>query len=227
MDVIPVIDVRGGQTVRAVGGQRHAYQPLNSRLAASNDPVDVALGYRALWTFPSLYVADLDAIEGRSQSTALVERLTRALPDVSVWVDSGMTAQTTNAAWPPQAISIMGSESLKILPAKFPPQAILSLDFKDDRFLGPAELLEQSEIWPQRVICMTLGHVGRNSGPDLKRVAQLARARPDISVYAAGGIRDVADCRAAQKQGAAGVLIASALHLQNIKAGDLDEIAGL
>ena len=227
MDIIPVIDVRGGEAVHAVGGQRHAYQPLNSPLAASNDPVDVALGYKTLWNFSSLYLADLDAIEGLGHSTRLVERLTRALPNTAFWVDCGLAALTTEAVWPPNAISIIGSESLQELPGMFPPQAILSLDFKNDGFLGPAELLERSQIWPQRVIVMTLGHVGRNAGPDLDRIGEVAKARPDISVYAAGGVRDVSDCRAAREHGATGVLIASALHRQNIKASDLDEIAGL
>ena len=46
-------------------------------------------------------------------------------------------------------------------------------------------------------------------------------------VYAAGGVRNRADIEALHAAGAAGVLIATALHTGTIKAGDLQEIAGL
>ena len=46
-------------------------------------------------------------------------------------------------------------------------------------------------------------------------------------IYAAGGVRDRADIVALRAAGAAGVLVATALHAGTLKAGDLNEIAGL
>ncbi len=46
-------------------------------------------------------------------------------------------------------------------------------------------------------------------------------------IYAAGGVRNRADIEALHAAGAAGVLIATALHAGTIKADDLKEIAGL
>src|SRR4029079_18115661 len=71
MDVIPVIDVRHGLAVAAVRGQRADYKPLATPLAAGSDPAAVARGYAALFTFPVLYVADLDGIEGRGRNANL------------------------------------------------------------------------------------------------------------------------------------------------------------
>ena len=71
MDVIPVIDVRHGLAVAAVRGQRADYRPLVTPLAAGSDPADIARGYAALFTFPVLYVADLDGIEGRGRNVGL------------------------------------------------------------------------------------------------------------------------------------------------------------
>ena len=44
---------------------RADYKPLVTPLAAGSDPAAIARGYAALFTFPPLYVADLDGIEGR------------------------------------------------------------------------------------------------------------------------------------------------------------------
>ena len=74
MDIIPVIDVRHGVAVRAVAGDRACYRPLETPLAASADPLDVARGYLSLYPFRSLYVADLDGIEGRGRNEALPAR---------------------------------------------------------------------------------------------------------------------------------------------------------
>jgi phosphoribosylformimino-5-aminoimidazole carboxamide ribotide isomerase len=74
---------------------------------------------------------------------------------------------------------------------------------------------------------MTLASVGLNEGPDLKRVAAIAEmAGPKRRVFAAGGVRHIDDVRALRDAGAAGVLVATALHEGKIKTGDLEEIAG-
>ena len=78
-DVIPVIDVRRGMAVRAVAGDRANYQPLVSPLSATSDPRDVAKGLMTLHPFPVIYVADLDAIEGRGANCSMLQNLS-ALP---------------------------------------------------------------------------------------------------------------------------------------------------
>lgn len=243
MHIIPVIDVRYGVAVRAVAGDRGTYQPLETPLASTDGmsfrgqahgsgpissdrtglaPIAVALGYRNLHPFSTIYVADLDGIEGRGGNAGLAQSLVGALPDVEVWIDAGRTTLDRNS-W---ATTVIGSESLAAA-AAIPPSAVLSLDFRGGDFVGPAGLLQRAELWPSRVIVMTLARVGRGEGPDLDRVADIAKRAPGRQVYAAGGIRDVADLRAARDAGAYGALIASALHAQKIKADDLDEIIGL
>ena len=104
---------------------------------------------------------------------------------------------------------------------------VLSLDFKDDRFAGPRQVLDEAEHWPEAVIVMTLARVGSGDGPDLARMADIVARAGDRRIYAAGGVRNRADIEALHAAGAAGVLIATALHAGTIKAGDLEEIAGL
>lgn len=219
MDIIPVIDVRHGIAVRAVAGDRGNYQPLPST------PLAIALAYRNLYPFPALYVADLDGIEGRGANAELAASLHGALPTVDVWIDAGQSQMPAKSI----VTTVIGSEALdeSDIAAPLAPAAVLSLDFLGDRFLGPPALLHAPELWPSRVIVMTLARVGTDAGPDLDRIAQIARLAPHVCVYAAGGIRNVGDLRAARAAGASGALVASALHAQKIKADDLIEIIGL
>jgi phosphoribosylformimino-5-aminoimidazole carboxamide ribotide isomerase len=221
--IVPVIDIRVGAVVQAVGGERNAYRPIETPLASSAAPLAVATGLLALARFDTLYIADLDGIEGRGCQNAVITALAAALPDVALWIDDGS-----------DTAAVIGSESLasvaawEAISARRGRAAILSLDFRDDRFLGPQPLLDQPSLWPDRVIAMTLGSVGRAGGPALPIIADIAeRAGPGRTVYGAGGLRDAADLRALRAAGARGALIATALHRGTIKPGDIEAVAGL
>lgn len=222
MEIIPVIDVRGGVAVAAVRGDRARYRPLESPLAASPEPVAVALGLRALFPFQTLYVADLDGIEGRGAGVAIQQRLSESWPGGEVWIDDG--GQVTG--------HVLGSESLTDVEnyrrarAIAGPQAPLSLDFRGDAFLGPPELLDDATLWPDRVIVMTLARVGSGEGPDLARLRSIIARSGARKVFAAGGVRDSNDLCALRDIGAAGALVATALHRGQIARRDLQEIAG-
>ena len=234
MDVIPVLDVMGGQVVRGVRGNRADYQQLLTPLAASSDPVEVARGLRALFPFRRLYVADLDGIAGRGRSLHLTPALSRVFGGGDIWIDAGVesrgAARSVLAA--PVATLVIGSESLESLAAakdilsEAPERSVLSLDFRGEEFMGPDELLADAALWPSRVIVMTLSRVGGGEGPDLARIAAISKLANGRKIYAAGGIRDVDDLKAARAAGATGALVSSALHGQKISAGALKEIAG-
>lgn len=232
MQVIPVIDVRGGLAVRAVAGDRARYQPLQSPWAGVPDPVAVARGYRAFFPFETLYVADLDGIEGQGANTAVQNAVAAAWGGTRIWIDDG---RVDSDGAPLRAQRVVGSESLLAAglcsvageAAALRHASILSLDFRGDTFIGPPLLLGEPALWPATLIVMTLAVVGRNAGPDIARVSDIVReAGPGRRVYAAGGVRGIDDVRALKDAGAAGVLVASALHAGQIKAGDLEEIAG-
>ena len=64
MQILPVLDIMRGQVVRGVGGRRHEYRPIVSRLTASASPLDVAGAIRAHFGRDEFYLADLDPIAG-------------------------------------------------------------------------------------------------------------------------------------------------------------------
>jgi phosphoribosylformimino-5-aminoimidazole carboxamide ribotide isomerase len=59
---------------------------------------------------------------------------------------------------------------------------------------------------------MNLERVGSGGGADLGLLADLKRRAPQRSFYAAGGVRGEEDLARLERAGAAGVLLASALH---------------
>lgn len=231
MDVIPVIDVRHGVAVHARQGQRDQYKPLDTPLAQGSDPVAVARGFLSLFPFRTMYVADLDGIEGRGCHEGLAARLAAALPGVEFWIDGGNSAHAAVAS-AGVLLPVIGSESLagaddlERLRKESRGCFALSLDFRGDSFVGPQALLDDAALWPERVIVMTLARVGAAEGPDLQWLSATIARAGGRRVYAAGGVRHLADLKALRDAGAAGALVATALHTGTITAGDLIEIAG-
>ena len=225
MEVIPVVDLKGGVVVHARLGDRALYRPIETPLARGSDPVDVARGLVALHPFATLYVADLDAIMGTGDNRAALGRLQRALPQLTLWVDSGIADQPAATAWLAQGLGhlVLGSETQRDIAVvrRFAsePRTVLSLDFRGDAFQGPPELLTDADAWPQRLIVMTLHRVGSDAGPDFARLRSIKSAAREV--YAAGGVRDAADLQALADLGIAGALVASSLHGGRLTGADL------
>lgn len=216
MLLIPVLDLMHGQVVHAQAGRRDTYRPLESALCRSSQPEAILQGLLALHPFRQVYIADLDAILGKGDHRATLEGLHRAHPELEFWVDAGFPSAREARAWQAEGLGrpVLGSESLKAVPGRdeLPSGGLLSLDFRGDDFMGPAGLLEDAGLWPDDVIIMTLGRVGMGEGPDLERLARLKTLGRRTRLYAAGGVRHAADLAALAQAGAAGVLLASALH---------------
>lgn len=230
--VIPVLDLLRGNVVRAQAGRRAEYRPLMSPLCNSSRAEEVIRAFRRLHPFPVVYIADLDAIQRTGDNRGVVEALRAGFPDLELWVDAGIATPDDWLPWRSRGVRpVIGSESQTgrataemLLAALAPDNPVLSLDFMGGRFLGPAELLREPGLWPERVIVMTLDRVGENAGPDLNRLSELHRLVPGKQLFAAGGVRDGADLLRLRGIGIQGALIASALHAGRIGGRELDEI---
>ncbi len=219
MNIVPVVDLKGGQVVRAARGARDRYAPIKTRLTASSRPADVVAGFLALHDFPILYIADLDAIENRGSHQEDILALEAAFPRVNFWVDAGIGERIVaeNFLLRGRSALVLGSESRKDIDTLTSlaqnPRILLSLDFRGEDFQGPQKLLADASLWPSRVIVMTLARVGSGEGPDLERLSEIAnRAGASRKVYAAGGLRGPEDLASLTEIGVEGVLVASALH---------------
>jgi phosphoribosylformimino-5-aminoimidazole carboxamide ribotide isomerase len=79
-----------GQVVRARMGDRASYRLLESPLSPTSDAVDVVRGLLGMFSFPALYVADLDAIQGSEDNSQTLHRIRAEFPSLRMWVDNGV-----------------------------------------------------------------------------------------------------------------------------------------
>lgn len=232
MEIIPVIDLKGGAVVRAMGGARDFYAPIRTPLSRSSAPKDVIAGFLALHPFTNLYIADLDAIEGQGSHAETIAALEADFPALTFWVDAGVKDVAGAEAFLAchRGHLVLGSESLRDAePLKALAQEsrlILSLDYRGDDFQGPSEIVDDSALWPARIIVMTLARVGSGAGPDFARLQEIVRrAGSERQIYAAGGLRGAEDLAALAALSVSGVLVASALHDGRLDAKALAELA--
>jgi phosphoribosylformimino-5-aminoimidazole carboxamide ribotide isomerase len=225
MQVIPVIDLKGGLVVHARHGERDRYRPIETPLAPGSAALDVARGLLSVHPFRTLYIADLDAITGEGNNLAVIRHLRAQLPGVRLWIDNGTADRNAAEAWLARDLGdlVIGSEAQTdaalMRGFRHDSRVILSLDFRDAA-LGPPELLEPA-CWPQRVIVMTLARVGSGAGPDLDRLRAIRAAAGARDVFAAGGVRSHHDLVALKQAGLAGALVASALHAAQLCGADI------
>lgn len=216
--IIPVIDILGGIVVHAQGGDRQHYPALKSELSTSVQPAAVIADLCAWWPFPRIYIADLDAIEQGSRSATDYRILCRQFPEIEFWLDCGIKQRSQVVAY--QDIDnlrlVAGSETLDELGMLQQPdlaaRLILSLDKKNNHCLGDPTLFSAPTLWTRSVILMNLDRVGSHEGPDLEWLLRQGEMCRETDWYLAGGIRNETDLIQAHQSGAAGALIASALH---------------
>ena len=227
--IIPVLDLKSGAVVHARAGDRANYRPIATPLAAGSAPADILAGLLALAPFRAVYIADLDAIEGKGGHDAVLLDLRLRFSGVTFWLDCGIAdLATAQAVARDGFMPVVGSESLRDagMPARLSAalggdRYVLSLDHRGEMFQGPPAIAADAASWPDRVIVMTLDRVGAGAGPDFARLAAIKAKAGGRQVFAAGGVRGEADIAAARERGIAGALVASALHDGRLGPGTL------
>jgi phosphoribosylformimino-5-aminoimidazole carboxamide ribotide isomerase len=228
MHIIPVLDILNGVVVHAIKGQRSQYQPLQSILCDSADPVEVAQAFKAAG-FCELYIADLDAILGKGNNFTLIQAIAEKT-GLQLMVDAGIAdleSAKVLLAHKAQKV-IIGTETLSSL--AFVKEAIIclgtkkilaSLDLKNGVVLSKSETIRQrsplevasmlEEMGIDKLIVLDLAHVGSEQGLDVA----LLKALVDVlcvKVIVGGGARDSQDLQVLKDLGVSGVLVATALH---------------
>ncbi len=241
MRILPVLDVMGGVVVRGVGGRRHEYRPVVSRLTPSSAPLDVARAFRGHLGCGELYLADLDAIGGADPALELYEGLRRE--GFALWVDAGVSDAARARALAAVGVEgvVIGLETvhdpaeLARACADLGERVVFSLDLKGGEPLGDRSAWQGADargiaaravaLGVRRLLVLDLLHVGEGGGLGTEALcAALARDYPGVEVAAGGGVRDVGDLRRLRDCGVEAALVASALHDRAIGRDDLDEL---
>ena len=244
MQIIPVIDLMQGQVVHAKRGIRSQYQAIQSSLCKGSAPFSVIDALLKLYPFQTVYMADLDAILGKGDHAELITQISQQYPELTIWLDCGIRQVNARALYhgnnshginnQGNIRPVVGSENIanlqdyRAISYGCESQHVLSLDYSATCAMGIAELHNSARFWPDNTICMTLNAVGNTQGVDIARLnelIQLNRARKSPShLYAAGGVRNLADIQILAKMGIAGALVATALHTGTLNQADIETI---
>jgi phosphoribosylformimino-5-aminoimidazole carboxamide ribotide isomerase len=249
MQIIPVIDLLGGQVVRGIAGRRSEYRPIESKLVSGSDPGEIAAAFVKHFGATTCYVADLDAIEGGAFQMEAWTAIARG--GMNLWLDAGFgdcgRLAIANDGCSERSVSadfVIGTESLESegqLPmlawVDFPDRIIYSLDMKDRRpltriqrwqSLSPAQiavqLYEGQSLW--RMIILDLADVGTGGGTrTLELCRELKTTYPQLELIAGGGVRSLDDLKRIADAGCTAALVASALHDGRLTRADWDAAA--
>jgi len=238
LKVIPVIDILNGIVVHAVRGKRHEYQPLQSILAQSVKPLEVAQVFKTLG-FRELYIADLDAIT-KDQINFQVLKSICEKTGLKLMVDAGVTNLETAEKLIKTGVSevVIGTETLQTkdfvheaIKLLRDDKIIVSLDLKGEKVLvklgfkgcaNPLCLLNEfKDMGISRAIVLDLNRVGTEEGVNvdlLKKVLETG-----LDVYVGGGVRDINDLLQLKDLGVCGALVATALHSGKISIEKLKQ----
>jgi phosphoribosylformimino-5-aminoimidazole carboxamide ribotide isomerase len=234
--VIPVLDVRRGQAVRAIAGDRDHYGPLRSVLHEGTDPIALASAGRDAWSLPDLYLADLDAILGEAPpALAMFEAI--ADLGLNLWVDAGVRKASDAGPLIEAGVgrvvvgleTIRGPKRLAEVVAEVGAGAVaFSLDLRESRPMvdtlfhwgtdRPEEIaLMAIEADARVLIHLDLARVGTARGVALTEWP----SAPGVEWFVGGGIFGIEEIRELSGSNFAGVLVGSALHDGRITAEGL------
>lgn len=226
--IIPVIDLMGGQVVRAVGGRRSEYRPLRSVLTDSTEPGEVARVMVDVAKPTWVYVADLDAIMHRRPDLRSVQAIAAAA-GVPVLCDGGFRTAQEAAAYRGCGVGyVVATETgrLSTLTEIGPEWCALSIDLFDGELIGDRAAWGMTAadsvvglvgrayaLGVRRVIFLDLARVGTGSGTGTEHlIAECAQSYRDLSLCCGGGVGSWSDVVRLGHAGANCVLVSSLLH---------------
>lgn len=231
MEIIPVLDLMSGIAVSGKSGERDTYKPLRTVFSKTPDPVEIAISLKR-WGFKRIYVADLDAIEGRGSNLEIVGKINHVLPVVLDWGVKDLESFAFSLDFADKIIiateTITSWADLVEIFNKFPKERIVvSIDIKDGQVLSKNLSLSFSEVKseleklkPEEIILLDISGVGTLKGFNMDLLNKFKRM--EDSLILGGGITP----KEIQNLNAAGLnkfLIGTALHSGKI---DLDFLKG-
>lgn len=226
-----MIDLLGGAAVRAVGGRRSEYRPLTgSRLTPSCDPATVAAALRRCVGHSGMYLADLDALAGRTPAFGLYTGLAAAGHELMIDAGVRSAAEALAVAGAGAAAVVAGLETVPspaalagILAALGPQRLVFSVDLRAGQPLGdrvawgtdPSAIAGTAcEVGVRRILLLDLARVGTGAGVGTEPLLRQLRsdAGPGTEILVGGGVADRGDLDRLAAAGADGALVATALH---------------
>jgi phosphoribosylformimino-5-aminoimidazole carboxamide ribotide isomerase len=221
-EVIPAVDVRDGQAVQLVGGERHSGNEYGDPVVAAERWVEQ--GAR------TLHLVDLDgAFEGERANAAAIERIVETI-DVPVQFGGGIRTASDARDLLDRGVDrvILGTaavenpEFVAEISETHPDSVVVSLDARGGEVvvsgwtegtgLDPTTAAAEYEQRGAGAILFTdIDVEGRLDGVQTDPVRRLVDA-VEIPVVASGGVATIDDIRALRDAGASAAVVGSALY---------------
>ena len=227
IEIIPAIDLRGGQCVRLYQGN------YEQETVFSDDPLEVALKWQSLGA-PRLHIVDLDgAAAGEPRNLEIIKEIADAMliptqlgggiRDMA-YVESLLKAGVERVILGTAAVE--NPDLIAEVCRKFQESVIISVDALEGRVATRGWLkgtgLEAVEfaksmirLGARRFIYTDISRDGTLTEPNFSAISEVIDAIK-LPVIAAGGISSVNHLRMLKKLGAEGAIVGKALYTGNI-----------
>lgn len=208
MELVLAMDLKGNLVVHGKSGQRAGYKPLDWGCSPTAEP----LGFIRAIRPRSIYIADLDRIEGTGSHDTIVRQCAREVS--ACYVDRGCRSPDDMMSGY-HIRNIVGTETGGSELSRYH-GGFLSLDVKDGRVIplgrDPVDVLRQANGWKfEGCILLNISAVGTETGID--RVAlETMRSAYHRKLFYGGGVATTGDLRVLSDAGIDGAIIATALH---------------
>lgn len=245
MRLIPVLDIRRGIAVHARRGERESYRPVRSCLTENSDPLQLLERIHMALRCNEVYVADLDALEQTGDNLALIAKLASRVHGVGLLVDAGVrSAADARRLLDTGATRVVLASETSAGPDQVaqiareigPENVVFGLDLKERSVMwgnpaspirAPDEALASVTATGVRsVIILEIDRIGTETGVDTQFLAPLIQRHREIEIVTGGGVRGIQDLLILRDIGAAGALVATAIHRGTISGDDVALLSG-
>jgi phosphoribosylformimino-5-aminoimidazole carboxamide ribotide isomerase len=240
MQLVPAIDLRGGQCVRLYQGR------FDAETVYGRDPRVILDRYRALGA-RYVHVVDLDgARDGSQGNRPAIAQLAAAFADTAIQVGGGVRTRTVAAELLELGVRrvVVGSvavtnptEVQRWMQEFGPDRIVLAFDVRIDADGTPRltthgwEAQTEASLWEAvaayvplgatHVLCTDVARDGALSGPNLGLYAEATQRFPAVRWQASGGVSVGADLVALAATGASAAISGRALLEDRIPAEEL------
>ncbi|MGB8707201.1 MAG: 1-(5-phosphoribosyl)-5-[(5-phosphoribosylamino)methylideneamino]imidazole-4-carboxamide isomerase [Dehalococcoidia bacterium] len=231
MEVIPAVDIKEGKCVRLYQGD------YLRETVFSEDPVDVALGWRAQGA-RRLHVIDLDgAAGGEPHNIAVIEAIVQRvnLPvQLGGGIRDGATVSKLLAIGIDRVIlgtvAVENPELVKSLCQKYDEFIVIGIDARDGYVatrgwvkgteIKALELgLKMADIGVRRIIYTDIKRDGTLTEPGFESIAEMVKG-VNLPIIAAGGISKLSHLRKLKELGVEGAIVGKALYTGDINLSE-------